>query len=137
MHCHRVHHSLLHLAEDEIANVIIDLAPAADDIGAQKSSNASSSIRIATVANVQTARTEVSRTFDVLLAIAWADLHTAEGRCIKVRALLNQGSTLSFIFESLCQTLRTAQRRADLQIRCFGEDYIGHARSKIALSLTL
>jgi len=31
MHCRRMHHSLLHRAEGEIANVIIDLAPVADD----------------------------------------------------------------------------------------------------------
>jgi len=84
--------------------------------------------------NVQTARTEIPCIFTVLLATAWIDLHTAESRCVKVRALLDQSSTLSFISESLCQTLRT-KRRADLQIRCFGENYTGHARLKVSLRL--
>jgi len=46
----------------------------------QKSSNASSSLGIATVANVQATSTEVLHMIDVLLATVWVDLHAAEGR---------------------------------------------------------
>jgi hypothetical protein len=127
MHCRRMHHSLLHLAEGEITNVTVDQVPDADDLKTQTVLNASFAVRNATVANVQTARTEVPRTYNVLLTTAWVDQH----RCVKVRALLDQGS--SFISEFLCQILRIKRQHADLQIRCFGENYIGHERSKIAL----
>jgi len=70
----------------------------------------------------------------VLLATAWVDLCTPEGRCFKVRALLDQGSTVSFISESLCQTLRTKRQRA-APIRYFGDNYIGRARSKVSFRL--
>ncbi|XP_018308046.1 uncharacterized protein [Mycetomoellerius zeteki] len=59
----------------------------------------------ASVANVQTVPTTDTAPPDVLLAIAWVDLHTNEGRSFKVRALLDQGFTFSFISESLCQAL--------------------------------
>jgi hypothetical protein len=81
-----MHHSLLHLAVSEIANVTNDLAPIqtiADNSEAQERLNASSSIGIAMVANVQATPTDVPRAFDIFLATAWIDLHTAEGRCLK------------------------------------------------------
>ncbi|XP_029174701.1 uncharacterized protein LOC114943277 [Nylanderia fulva] len=72
----------------------------------------------------------------VLLATAWVDIHTSEGRCFKVRALLDQGSNFSFISEALSQTLRTKRQRTDLQIKGFGEKYAGSARSRVSLNLT-
>jgi len=87
-----------------------------------------------TVANVQTAQAEVAPV-QVLLATAWVDLHIPEGRRFKVRALLDQGSTLSFISASLCRILRTKRQRIDLQIRYFGDNFTGFARSKVSLRL--
>jgi len=86
------------------------------------------------VANVQTAQAEVAPV-QVLLATAWVGLYTSEGRRFKVRALLDQGSTVSFISASLCRTLRTKRQRVDLQIRCFGDNFTGFARSKVSLRL--
>ncbi|KAH0945860.1 hypothetical protein HN011_009935, partial [Eciton burchellii] len=84
----------------EIANVIY-LAPIANDSEAKKDLNAFSSVGIVTVVNVQAAQTEIPRIFDIVFATAWIDLHTTESRCFDVRALLNPGSTFSFISESL------------------------------------
>jgi hypothetical protein len=50
----------------------------------------------------------------VLVVTAWVNIHTAEGRCVKVRALLDQGSTLRFISKSLCRTWQTTRQCADL-----------------------
>jgi len=91
-------------------------------------------LTISESANVQATPTDVPHASDVLLVTAWVNLHTAEGRCVKVRALLDQGSTLSFISESLCWTSRTRRQCADLQTR-FGKNYTGHTRSKIVLGL--
>jgi len=82
----------------------------------------------------QTAQAEVAPV-QVLLATAWFDLHTPEGRHFKVRVLLDQGSILSFISTSLCRTLRTKRQRVDLQIHCFGDNFTGFARSKVSLRL--
>jgi len=71
----------------------------------------------------------------ILIATAWVDPCPSEGRCFQVRALLDQGSTLSFISESLCQTPRTKRQRADLQIDCFGDTYASLARSKVSFLL--
>jgi hypothetical protein len=98
-----MHHLLLHLTEGEIANAN-DQAPATDNSKRQTVSNAFFAIGSAIITNVQIARVEVPRTFNILLATD-VDFHTAEGCCVKVRALLDQGSTFSFISESLCQIL--------------------------------
>jgi len=67
--------------------------------------------------------------------LAWVILRTNEGRKFKVRALLDQGSAVNFIFESLCQTIRTKRYRASLQVHCFGERYSGVAKSQVPLTL--
>jgi hypothetical protein len=91
---------------------------------------------VSEIADVQATLTDVSHASDVLIATARINLHTAEGRCVKVRALLDQGSTLSFISKALCRTLRTIRQCANLQIRRFGKNYTSHARSKVVLRLS-
>jgi hypothetical protein len=130
------YHSLLHLAISESANVTNHLASIVNVSKAQKRSNASFSIGIATVANVQVTPTDVPHASDVFLATTWVDLYTAEGCRVKVRALFNQRSVLSFIFESLCRTLQTTGQCTDLPICNFGKNYTGYARSKVVLGLT-
>ncbi|KAH0949455.1 hypothetical protein HN011_000709, partial [Eciton burchellii] len=60
---------------------------------------------------------------------------TAESSCVKVRTLLDQGSTLSFISKSLW-ILRPTRPCTDLQILRFGKNYTGHAKSKVVFGLT-
>jgi len=62
------------------------------------------------VAHVQAVQPKVPRGDRGVLPMAWVDLHTMENRRVPVRALVDQCSTLSFISESLCQTLRTKHR---------------------------
>ncbi|XP_018358983.1 PREDICTED: uncharacterized protein LOC108758486 [Trachymyrmex cornetzi] len=88
------------------------------------------------VAKVQTVPPADTVHTNVLLATAWVDVHTVEGRSFKVRALLDQGSTFSFISQALCQTLRTKRQRSNLQVTCFGEKYTGCAKSRVMLTLT-
>ncbi|XP_018376369.1 PREDICTED: uncharacterized protein LOC108769725 [Trachymyrmex cornetzi] len=88
------------------------------------------------VAKVQTVPPADTVHTNVLLATAWVDVHTVESRSFKVRALLDQGSTFSFILQALCQTLRTKRQRSNLQVTCFGEKYTGCAKSRVMLTLT-
>ncbi|KAH0944533.1 hypothetical protein HN011_003266, partial [Eciton burchellii] len=93
-------------------------------------------LAVSEIADVQVTRTDVSRASDVLRATTWLNTHSAEGTCVKVRMLLDQGSTLSFISETLCRTLRATRQCTDLRIRRFGKDCTGHARSKVIFGLT-
>jgi hypothetical protein len=100
------------------------------------SSHASFAPVVSEFTDVQATLTDVLHASDILFATAWVNLHTAEDRCVKVRALLDQGSTLSFLSKSRCRTLRMSRQCADLQIRRFRKNYTGHTRSKVVLGLT-
>lgn len=89
----------------------------------------------ASVQNVHASQERAKSPPQVLLATAWVQLSTAEGRTFKMRALLDQGSTYSFISELLCQIMRTKRHRANLKIHCFGEKFGGLAKSCVNLSL--
>jgi len=56
-------------------------------------------------ADVQATLMDASHVSDVLFATAWVNLHTAEGRRVEVRALLDQESELLFPspFVGLCE----------------------------------
>jgi len=127
MHCRRAHHSLLHVAAATV-KAPVNQALEVDDTKAV--ANASSAL----TTNVQNVQEEIALV-RALLATAWINLYTPKDQCLKVRILLDRGSTVSFISESLCQTLRTKRQRAEFQIRYFGDNYTGLARSKISLRL--
>ncbi|XP_043271176.1 uncharacterized protein [Venturia canescens] len=71
----------------------------------------------------------------ILLATAWIKLRTPENRVVKVRALLHQGSTHSFVSEALAQHLRTSRHRANLNVTSFGDAFYGRATSRVNLTL--
>jgi len=125
-HCRRAHHTVLHKMSPDIAR---DKTPAsASPTEVSEVSTQSTPPPTATVHSVQP---QACAPANILLATAWVLLRTPEGRTTQVRALLDQGSTSSFISESLCQTLRTRRQRVNLQIQCFGEKYSGSARSRV------
>ncbi|KYN13170.1 hypothetical protein ALC57_14646, partial [Trachymyrmex cornetzi] len=136
-HCSRSHHSLLHFSNNVKADATANsskikaeaqsFTPTASNAPVAASSNHVANKRIDPPANTVPS--------NVLLATAWVDVHTTEGRSFKVRALLDQGSTFSFISQSLCQTLRTKRQRSNLQVTCFGEKFTGVARSRVVLTL--
>lgn len=130
-HCGRAHHSTLHAVNSDDQKEPVSQATAT----AVNANNFVVASGVA-VANVQTVQTQCTPTPNVLLATAWVDLHTAEGRRFKVRALLDQGSTFSFVSESLSQIMRTKRYCAELRIRCFGEKYTGIAKSRVSLRLS-
>lgn len=71
----------------------------------------------------------------VLLATAWVRLRTKEDRVVKTRALLDQGSSHTFITESLAQKLHTTRCRANLGVNVFGGDNTGRSTSLVKLTL--
>ncbi|XP_071629518.1 uncharacterized protein [Temnothorax longispinosus] len=137
--CRRNHHTLLHIEFDEgskkqnpsaIASITEPSNPVALPAPSTPSTVASASVQ-----TVHPSRGLTKPPPQVLLATAWIKLTTPEGRAFKLRALLDQGSTYSFISESLCQIMRTRRYRAGLKIHCFGEKFSGMAKSRVHLTL--
>jgi len=87
-------------------------------------------------ADVQAMLRDVSHASDVLFATIWVNLHTAEDRWVPVHTLIDQCSILSFISESLCQTLRTKRQRIDLSISGVAGMERGDVRAKVSLGLS-
>ncbi|XP_029178110.1 uncharacterized protein LOC114945917 [Nylanderia fulva] len=135
-HCRRLHHLLLHSANYQASADDDKSESNKTSVPAITKTNTSCVFEKAAVASVQTVKPPSVTTPTVLLATAWVDVHTAEGRCFKVRALLDQGSNFSFISEALCQTIRARRQRADLQIKGFREKFTGSAKSRVSLRLT-
>ncbi|XP_070170948.1 uncharacterized protein [Polyergus mexicanus] len=135
--CRRAHHTLLHRASNIPVQKIGENSVLENKtLNAQPSGSATPEIKNETaVASVQTIHSPLKNPPNVLLATAWVILRTIEGRKFKVRALLDQGSAVSFISESLCQTMRTKRSRASLHVQCFGERYSGVAKSQVSLTL--
>jgi len=89
-HCHHIHHSLLQRTA-VIAETPVDRKLEVDD-SSRMISHASST----GVTNVQNVQAEVAPV-GVLLATASVDPYPSESQCFQIWALLDQGSTLSFI----------------------------------------
>lgn len=133
--CGRSHHSLLHRDNPAPASVSGETGAASSAPTGAPSAAAPPISSCVPTATVQTVSASMRDVPDVLLATAWVTLRTAEGRAFKMRALLDQGSTFSFISESLCQLLRTKRHRASLRVQCFGKKYSGVAKSLVSLKL--
>ncbi|XP_070170685.1 uncharacterized protein [Polyergus mexicanus] len=134
--CRRAHHTLLHRDSNiPIQKISENSVSENKTLNAQPNGSAAPEIKNETaVASVQTIHSPLKNPPNVLLATAWVILRTNEGRKFKVRALLDQGSAVSFISESLCQTMRTKRSRASLHVQCFGERYSGVAKSQVSLT---
>lgn len=126
--CQRTHHTLFHREPTAIAGLPSTISRPSS--GASTSSSA----QIDSVPVMSTMTREI-RAPTVLLATAQVNLRTAENRVVRVRALLDQGSTYSFMSESLCQTLRTRRYRANLQINCFGDQISGRSKAYVPVTL--
>lgn len=73
----------------------------------------------------------------VLLVIARVTIRVPSGRVITVRALLDQGSEMTFVSESVAQTLRAKRIRMPVSISAVGRVHAGTAKHATLLSLSL
>ncbi|KMQ89359.1 gag-pol polyprotein precursor [Lasius niger] len=127
-HCKGQHHSLLHR---EVASSTAALATADSPT---TSSASSSSTPSSAVVHSHHAAIQVNRP-QVLLATACMTLVAARGEDVKVRALLDQGSEVSLIQESLVQLLRLPRSRASVPIVSVGSQKVGSTRGVVSLRL--
>jgi len=136
MSCRRSHHTLLHLKGGRTTRDMGAPEPGAGDQGPQAGTTPSSVQEKATVAHIQPTLPSSLREDRGVMPTAWVDLHTTEGRRIPVRALLDQCSTLSFVSESFCRTLRTRRQRIDLTIHGVARMQRDGLRSRVTLGLS-
>ncbi|XP_076301820.1 uncharacterized protein LOC143219898 [Lasioglossum baleicum] len=115
--CHRRHHSLLHE----------DVAPPPSGNSAPVSASSEVSAHLAST------REEPSSA--VLLATALVKLSVSSGRCVTVRALIDQGSETSFVTEAMVHILRAKRTRVNTSISAVGGVHAGSVRHAVHLQV--
>jgi hypothetical protein len=133
--CRRSHHNLLHPEEDRITRRIGERESGTGDPESQSVASPSSAVGSDVVVHVQAAQPKVPREDRGVLPTAWVDFHTTEDRRVPVRTLVDQYSTLSFISESLCRTLRTKRQRIDVTISGVAEMERGYEKQGFARTI--
>ncbi|XP_076659887.1 uncharacterized protein LOC143363169 [Halictus rubicundus] len=69
----------------------------------------------------------------ILLATAWVQLRVPSGRCVTVRALIDQGSETSFVTEAMVHLLRAKRTRVATSISAVGGVHAGTVRHAVRL----
>ncbi|XP_029167433.1 uncharacterized protein LOC114937930 [Nylanderia fulva] len=143
--CHKQHYSILHNqagntaigASDASSNSSTSVAtssPPATHSASILPLSATSQLSTKQVSNSATsshiAQSRVIRRTPVLLATALVNVISSTGDLYQVRALLDQGSEVSFLLESVAQLLKLSRRAAAIPI--FG---IGAQRSSVSNGL--
>ncbi|XP_077262536.1 uncharacterized protein LOC143897601 [Temnothorax americanus] len=108
--CQRKHHTLLHVDSD-FSSKPAEVTASTDT---PKQSETPSSEVSSLFASSHTTRSHV------LLATAWLTVSASSGRSVIVRALLDQGSEMTFITEKLAQCLRLKRIRMPTSVSAVG-----------------
>ncbi|XP_024876474.1 uncharacterized protein LOC112457561, partial [Temnothorax curvispinosus] len=114
--CQKPHHTMLHVDSDSPPKTEA-VTPATDP---PRAVDATTSEVNSLLASSQTP----SRSY-VLLATAWVTVSSPLGRSVIVRALLDQGSEMSFITEKLAQCLRLKRVRMPTSVSAVGGIHAG------------
>ncbi|XP_025155222.1 uncharacterized protein LOC112588719 [Harpegnathos saltator] len=72
----------------------------------------------------------------VLLATAWVRVIGSSGRTVVVRALLDQGSQMTFVSENLAQVLHAKRQRISVQVSAVGGVHAGTVRYATDISVS-
>nr|XP_012219380.1 PREDICTED: uncharacterized protein LOC105670437 [Linepithema humile] len=110
-HCKRKHHSMLHESSDSSSK---SAESAAQQQPASSAETAVSEVKSLFVSTKKQTRSTI------LLATAWLNVAAPSGRTICVRALLDQGSEMTFITERLAQQLKLKRIRMPISISAIG-----------------
>ncbi|XP_029663492.1 uncharacterized protein LOC115235692 [Formica exsecta] len=109
--CHKKHHSMLHVDSDSSSSA---LKNAQSNCSSPQASDTTPEV------NSLSASTVTRKRSPVLLATAWVTVRSPSGRTAVVRALLDQGSEMTFISESLAQILRLKRIRMPISVSAVG-----------------
>ncbi|XP_024892506.1 uncharacterized protein LOC112467859, partial [Temnothorax curvispinosus] len=130
--CHKKHHSMLH------ADSTSSSAPSGATPSGISSPDCSSPHTLESRAEVTAMiASKVSRgRSQVLLATAWITVRVSSGRDAVVRALLDQGSEMTFISENLAQLLHAKRIRMPTSVTAVGGIHAGTFRHATQLSIS-
>lgn len=108
--CHQRHHSMLH----------IDAASSSSDSAPQTASNSQAEARAPAAITTLCATSNVEARPPVLLATARVTVSSPAGRHAVVRALIDQGSEVTFISDRLSQILKVRRLKMPIAISAIG-----------------
>ncbi|XP_058974969.1 uncharacterized protein LOC131801035 [Musca domestica] len=77
----------------------------------------------------------INATADVLLATAQVRIKSLHGEFLTVKALIDQGSQVTFISEDVAQLLQLPRKKTDVRLQGLGKTIVGVAKSKVALEI--
>ncbi|XP_077275939.1 uncharacterized protein LOC143904852 [Temnothorax americanus] len=109
--CQQKHHSMLHVNTDSSSKLAEADAP-----DSSSTATPDPKCNVNSLSASHTTRHKPS----VLLATAWVTVSVESGRSAVVRALLDQGSEMTFISENLAQTLRARRVRQPNSVSAVG-----------------
>ncbi|XP_070526174.1 uncharacterized protein [Cardiocondyla obscurior] len=129
-HCHQKHHTLLH-----------------DGASAGSGSSSSSQVSAvsdaaksdephAEVTSLVASRSPPRGATPVLLATAWISVIGPSGRELRVRALIDQGSEMTFVSESITNVLRLKRVRCPVTVSAVGGQSAGTYQFASSLSIS-
>ncbi|XP_032690349.1 uncharacterized protein LOC116853391 [Odontomachus brunneus] len=124
--CQARHHTLLHTSQRPEAH------EANDSVIVQPSSNVNPSVEVTSMI----ASSSKAQHTPVLLATARVRVGTPNGRSLEIRALLDQGSEMTFISEHLAQLLRAKRHRLPTSVSAVGGVHAGTYRFAARISLS-
>ncbi|XP_029671978.1 uncharacterized protein LOC115240763 [Formica exsecta] len=107
--CHKKHHSMLHVDSNSGSSSSRTIMP-----------DCSSPQPFGSTPEVNSLIASTRKRSPVLLATAWVTVRCPSGRTAAVRALLDQGSEMTFILESLAQLLRVKRIRMPISVSAVG-----------------
>ncbi|XP_024890319.1 uncharacterized protein LOC112466458 [Temnothorax curvispinosus] len=125
--CQRKHHTTLHLDSD-FQPKALDVVPTSPL--SQPDTTTKEEVNSLFTFSNATARVHV------LLATAWITVGSSSGRFVTVRALLDQGSEMTFITEKLAQCLRLKRIRLPTTISAVGCVNAGTYRSAATITIS-
>ncbi|XP_032690539.1 uncharacterized protein LOC116853519 [Odontomachus brunneus] len=118
--CQRKHHTLLHMEASASKKPRSPDSTSGSSSMIESIPSSSQAAPPHLAANSLLASTCVHSNTQVLLAIAWVTVSVESGRSVTVRALLDQGSEITFISESLAQLLRVKRVRMPVTVSAVG-----------------
>ncbi|XP_026829094.1 uncharacterized protein LOC113562802 [Ooceraea biroi] len=129
--CQQRHHSLLHDSSDSRA----DTSAAASVANASPTPPPHQPVASDTTVQSLCASTPKARS-QVLLATAWVTVGASSGRSFAVRALLDQGSEMTFISERLAQNLRAKRITMPVAVSAIGGVLAGNFNKAVVISVS-
>ncbi|XP_070526464.1 uncharacterized protein [Cardiocondyla obscurior] len=116
--CHQRHHTMLHGENSAGSSSASPPEPSNSDAAAPPSQNAEITALVASRASPQ-------RPTTVLLATAWISVSSSSGRQLRVRALIDQGSEMTFVSESVARLLKLKRIRFPISVAAVGGSNVG------------